>query len=945
VGSLRIPRAELDQRVQLAVHEYRQRSGAELPDELRVLLERQLLETLIRGRLLVLEAQRQKVFGTDAEAEAELRRDPFFQENGRFSEARFQMVKTQDPARWQVAIDQIKAQLGALRLNQQLERKNVPAEAELRGAAERELARAAVDALPLTLRDFDGGYDEPREAEVRARYLQEREGLRRPARARVSVVYVDRPALPDTLATVEQEVRAWEARLRPRADSALAMIRSGASIDSVGALYGGVRRNVELVQGGMPDFWAGDARDEAAVFSAAPGTLLSEPVRARPGWLVVRVESREPSRVPTLAEAAREIRSRLRAEARQFGDERRLRALYATRRDSLAGPGVKVRWAVFDPATVRMREPSGAELDRYYRGHIADYSGFDSRRGVVLVRPLAEVRAEVRERWKAERRAEVARETGERLYRSWSRGRRDASAERAAGGVREAGPVPLGAPPDTGAAAALLGDSLAARGAVRGAGFGRWADGVLVWDVLAIESQVVPTFEQARPRLAAELAKARAKDEEEGAHALWEAEPQRFAGGDVVHVGRLLVPLVQPMDVPLTREEVERWHREHLDQYAASEMVTARHILITPRGEGPEADSAARQRAVEIRARLRAGEPFEELARRHSDDQATRERGGDLGTFGRGAMLPDFERAAFAMQKGQISEPIRTEVGWDIIECLDHLPLDAEPLVHVYTNVASDAAAEKAEQITRQRADSLMVRLRTPADARAAARRMGLDIYPLQLRLGDPVLLPDQVAYIRRLERTAPGTLYPAVHQLKGQGYVISWVDSVTPAPPPSWEDARPRALDAYRAGAARRALQAKRAELDSLLAAGMSLDSLAATFGGLHRIPEMAPMGNLAGLGRSSQVDSLLFGRSRPAVLEPGQISDWIDLGTGIARVRLVERLTPPASQVTARVESQRRASLERAMRGYFDGLRKRHPVRILDARLRDVNLPEPPG
>jgi parvulin-like peptidyl-prolyl isomerase len=945
VGAQRIPRAEFDARVQQTLAEFRQRSTAELPAELRPLLERQVLENLIRARLLVLEAPRAGVTVSAAEAEAELRREPFFQENGRFSEARFAAVKASDPARFASAVAEIRAQMAARRLSQQLERRFAPPDAELRRDAERALARVTLSLLPLRFSDFDGGYDEPRESDVIAHYRAHRDDHRRPERARLTLVFVDRPALADSLARDPAAVRAWEEALRPRAEQALAALRAGASPDSVGAAHGGLRRDFVVTRGAFPDFWAEPARGDAAVFSTPAGAWLAEPMRSRPGWLLARAEVREPARVATLAEVARDVRARLRLEARGAGDELRLQALYARLADSLTGPAVRVRYAAFDRARVRVAEPGAAELERFYRGHLADYSSFDAARGAIVARPLAEVRDDVRRRMIDERRDGVVRDAAERLHRAWSAGRRDAGLERAASALREVGPVPPGVVPDSGLAALVLRDSIAARGAAPGVGVAGYVGGRVVWQVTEVVPGWRPTYEQARPRLAAVLRQRRESLDESGAYELWSKDPQRFAGGPIVHVGRVIVPMPRLLDVPLTRDEVERWHREHLSDYAAGEAITARHIMFAPASESPADVEAARQEALAVLARLRAGERFEDLAERLSDDVATRSKGGSLGTFGRGAMLDAFERAVFAMKTGEISEPVRSEVGWHVIEVLEHLPLQAEPLAHAYTNVASDAARVKAERMAQARAESLLIRVRTPADIRAAARRLRLEELPLRLQTGAPVGLPDMVAYVRRLERMKPGEVYPSVSLIQGLGYALSWVDSVAPSPPPTWEQARERAVAEYRAGAAGRAIDAKRAELDSMLASGWSLDSLGALFGGLEVVPEHAAGGSLPGFGPGMrEVDSLAFGAGGAPPLPEGQVSGWVALWSGYGLVRVDARLLPPPMRITAQMENERRIRIEERLREYFDGLRQRHPVRILDARIREIQLPPPP-
>ncbi len=944
VGPLSISRSDVESRYSTAMDQYRMRTGSAVPAEFEPIVHRQVLEGFIRRDLLVLEAPRQGITITDAEAEAELKRDPFFQSGGSLNETRFLAVKNGQPQAFASALALIRQQLAARRLNERLERDLSEPEPVLRARAERALTRASVEYLGLRRGEFLTDAPEPRESAVLGYYRSHADEFRRPDRATLSVAFVNLPALADSLVGDAGAARAWNDRMKQRADSALARVRAGASLEEAAEPFGAPRQNVVVTRDNFPGFWQGDERLGASIFLKAPGTVLAEPVAGKPGWLLVRVDEVRPAHVAPLAEVAREIRGRLRADARRRSDDLELRALYDGLRDSLRITTYRVRYAVADTAGMNPGVPRPADLDRYYRAHLADYSSYDPATASVRVRSLAAVEDDVRLRWRHDRRVELARLAIARIEDLWRHGRRDRGAEGAVTLFREVGPVALGAPPDTGVAGGALGDSLTARAGAPGVGVGPTPRGPMVFDVYQVLHDQLPEFEQARPTLTARRTEARDRRDAVSARALYDRDPRQFLGADVVHFTRVLVPTVNLVDVPLTRDEVERYHREHIDKYSAPELMRARHILISPADPGPSADSAARAKAADILRRVRAGEDFGTLASRYSDDPATKDKGGDLGTFGRGVMLEEFERVAFTLRPDEVSDLVKTEVGYHIIKCMNRESAVAQPLVWIYANVGADAAVEKSKLLAKQRADSLYVAAKTPARIFAVARSMGDEVANLEFSVGDHRAIAELLPVLERLEKLRPGQAYPGSYEVPGLGYALSWVDSITPPPTPTWVQARQRAIDAWRGGADQRALDAKCAEIDSLLRGGWSLDSAAALWGGLQTEQALTPGNGLHGLGASGIIDSLVFGADSPPVLRRGDVSAWLAVPMGAARLRLRERVSPDATRLASRVENDRRERLERKLFAYFEGLKSRSPVRILDPVLRNVVLPEPP-
>ena len=108
-----------------------------------------------------------------------------------------------------------------------------------------------------------------------------------------------------------------------------------------------------------------------------------------------------------------------------------------------------------------------------------------------------------------------------------------------------------------------------------------------------------------------------------------------------------------------------------LEFTATEPQIKARHLLVSitpeqPTTEQAEADALARIQGVQ--ARLAAGEDFAALAEELSEDPGSAAQGGDLGFFGEGMMVPEFEEVAFALEIGQVSEPVRTQFGYHLLK-------------------------------------------------------------------------------------------------------------------------------------------------------------------------------------------------------------------------------------------------------------------------------------
>jgi parvulin-like peptidyl-prolyl isomerase len=112
---------------------------------------------------------------------------------------------------------------------------------------------------------------------------------------------------------------------------------------------------------------------------------------------------------------------------------------------------------------------------------------------------------------------------------------------------------------------------------------------------------------------------------------------------------------------------------------AEFERVHARHILIATKGENALSDAQAKARAEEIRKQVTASpDQFAAIAKKESGDPGSKEDGGELQPFRRGELMKEFEDAAFKLAPNEISEPVRSEYGYHVIQLIKKAPLPLE---------------------------------------------------------------------------------------------------------------------------------------------------------------------------------------------------------------------------------------------------------------------------
>ncbi len=203
---------------------------------------------------------------------------------------------------------------------------------------------------------------------------------------------------------------------------------------------------------------------------------------------------------------------------------------------------------------------------------------------------------------------------------------------------------------------------------------------------------------------------------------------------------KLQYVLVNPKEfaASVSDAEVDAYYQEHAAEFEEPKRLRLAHVLVrVPPVGGSDAENAAKAKVEDVIRRAKGGEDFAKLAREISEDKASAVQGGDLGFVGPGELVAPFEQAAFALQKGEVSAPVRTSFGYHAIRVLDVKDGGTRSLEEVAPKIKETLAARKSEQAAQAKAEEARAALLPAKDFSAEAKRLGLEAREMTFGRGD----------------------------------------------------------------------------------------------------------------------------------------------------------------------------------------------------------------
>lgn len=142
-------------------------------------------------------------------------------------------------------------------------------------------------------------------------------------------------------------------------------------------------------------------------------------------------------------------------------------------------------------------------------------------------------------------------------------------------------------------------------------------------------------------------------------------------------------------------------------EFSTPEQVRARHILVKSEPGNEESEKKALAKAQELAKRAKT-EDFAKLAKENSDDPGSKIKGGDLGFFDRGKMVPEFEQVAFTIPANQVSEPVKSQFGYHVIQVLEKKAAKTSEFAEVKDDIAGKLIAKERSAKALEEVEALL---------------------------------------------------------------------------------------------------------------------------------------------------------------------------------------------------------------------------------------------
>jgi len=301
----------------------------------------------------------------------------------------------------------------------------------------------------------------------------------------------------------------------------------------------------------------------------------------------------------------------------------------------------------------------------------------------------------------------------------------------------------------------------------------------------------------------------------------------------VVRYGLLDTTKIQ-RNIQVSDDQLKVQYQNNIQQYQVPNRVHPEHILFMTVGKTDAEVDEIKKNAEDVLKQAKKGAKFEDLAKKYSEDPGSKDKGGDLGWITQGQTVPEFEKTAFGLDKGQISDLVKTQYGFHIIKVLDKETARTKTFDEVKDSLRAPMVLQLADQQAAAAADQLAkaIRQSNKVSLDDLARQYQLTVSQTRpITVTDPVLelgnskeVKDAIFRLRQNELSLPIRT--------DRGYVVLSVQQIAPAHQGSLEEVREQVVNDLRQEEAGKLAKTKAEELAKRVKTGEKFEAAAKALG-----------------------------------------------------------------------------------------------------------------
>ncbi|HEY2544448.1 MAG TPA: peptidyl-prolyl cis-trans isomerase [Candidatus Acidoferrum sp.] len=342
----------------------------------------------------------------------------------------------------------------------------------------------------------------------------------------------------------------------------------------------------------------------------------------------------------------------------------------------------------------------------------------------------------------------------------------------------------------------------------------------------------------------------------------------------------------------ISDDQLKAQYQKNIQDYQVPNRVHVEHILLMTVNKPDAEVEEIKKKAEDILSQAKKGSNFEDLAKKYSEDPGTKDKGGDLGWIIQGQTVPEFEKAAFSLPKGSISDLVKTQYGFHILKIIDKESAHTKPFDEVKDSIRTPLLLSEADKKAADIADKLGQAIRQ-------SNKVSLDDLAQQyhLTVGEtrPVAATDPLLELGNSQdvkvsdsifRLRQGDLSLPIHT--DRGYLVLSVKQVLPSHQGTLDEVRDKVVAELKQQKASEEARTKADQLVAKAKAGEKFDAAAKSLGLDPKVSD--------DFARAGSISNVASGKQLAAAfrLKAGEVGPPLNLGANWLVYTVVDKQEP---------------------------------------------------